>query len=104
MAFPPEMTKQTRNEALHKATETRKARAQVKRDLKAGEITLNEVLNKKTDPVVGKMRVRELLRAIPGVGTAKAATAMQIIGIAENRRVAGMSARQEAEILARFGN
>lgn len=104
MAFPPEMTKQQRNEALYKATETRKARAQIKRDLKNGEITLNEVLDKKQDPVVGKMKVRDLLRALPGVGSAKAATAMEIIGISETRRVSGMGPRQESEILARFGN
>lgn len=95
----PQMTNEQRAVALKKAAQVRKQRADVKKDLKAGNITLTEVLDKKNDPVIGKMRAYDLLRSLPGVGKAKATTLMERFNISDSRRVAGLGERQLEQIV-----
>lgn len=99
----PQMTNEQRAAALEKAATVRKERAQVKKDLKAGNITLTEVLDKKSDPVIGKMRATDLIKSLPGIGKAKSEKLMEQFGISETRRVAGLGQRQ-VEQLVEFYN
>ena len=64
----PELTPEQKREALKKAQEVRSKRAQVRADLKAGKMTLEGVLNKAEDEVIGKMRVAYLLESLPRIG------------------------------------
>ena len=99
----PTLTPEQRKAALAKAAKVRQERAGIKADLKAGKLTLAEVLKRaKKDDVVGKLKVKALLTSLPGVGAAKAAAIMEKIGISETRRLAGLGPVQVKELLAMF--
>ncbi len=103
MALPP-LTPEQRAAALEKAAAARRERAAVKNRLKYSSGSLAEVIEDgKTDAVIGKMKVTELLESLPGVGRVKAKAIMAEIGIAESRRVRGLGANQVAALLQRFG-
>ena len=98
------LTPEQRAEALQKAAVARKARADVKTSLKAGGLTLSEVLKSaESSDIVAKMRVSELLAAMPGLGKVRAAQVMERLGIAEKRRVRGLGSSQRAALLEEFG-
>ncbi len=99
----PKLTPEEKRRALAKAQEMRSRRAQLRRELKRGEITLKEVLAREDDEVVQKMRVSYLLQSLPQVGKVTTDKVMQDIGIHENRRVQGLGPRQRTELLQRFG-
>lgn len=97
----PTLTPEQRSAALAKAFEVRAARSAVLASLKTGEKTMPQVLAAaKTDSVVGKTKVAQLLKALPGFGPARATALMEQAGIAANRRVAGLGERQRAALLA----
>ena len=102
MALPP-LTPEQRAAALEKAAAARRERAAVKNQLKYSSGSLAEVLEDgKADPVIGKMKVTELLESMPGVGRVRAKAIMAEVGIAESRRVRGLGANQVAALLQRF--
>ena len=57
----------------------------------------------KENPVVGRITAKRLLMALPGIGAAKAQSAMTAIGISETRRVAGIGQRQAEKLIELFG-
>ncbi len=99
----PNLTPEQRAEALQKAAIVRKERADVKNRLKRGAVTLAEVIKDgSANDVIAKMKVSELVRAMPGIGNVRAQQLMDGIGIAENRRVRGLGANQRAALVAEF--
>ena len=100
----PQMTDEQRAEALKKAAETRARRAAFKQRIAAGELTCAEALEQIDDPAVGKMRVPQFITAFPGYGKAKAAKLMDAAGIAENRRLTGLGARQREALIDAIDN
>ncbi|MGI6132413.1 MAG: integration host factor, actinobacterial type [Bacillota bacterium] len=98
----PELTPEQKREALKKAQEVRSKRAQVRADLKAGSMTLEGVLNKAEDEVIGKMRVAYLLESLPRIGKVRSRQIMEEIGIDESRRVQGLGVRQKEALLKRL--
>lgn len=99
----PPLTPEQRAAALAKAAVARRERAAVKNRLKTSPGSLAGVIDGgKTDPVIGKMKVTELLEAMPGVGRVRARAIMAEVGIAESRRVRGLGANQVAALLRRF--
>lgn len=98
----PYLSPTVRGEALEKAHQIRSLRYQLRTEIKEGRITLQEILDKSEDEVIGKMRVKYLLESLPDVGRAKAAKAMEDIGIAALRRIQGLGERQKAELIQRF--
>lgn len=98
----PRLTAAERSEALAKAQQMRSRRAEVRRELKEGKLTLEKVLAQADDEIIGKMRVKYLLESLPQVGKITAAKLMQEVGIDEVRRVQGLGSRQKAELLARL--
>jgi hypothetical protein len=100
----PSLTAEQRAAALEKAAAARQVRADVKARLKTSDLTLAAVLQRATeDEVVAKLRVVDLLQAMPGVGTVRAHEIMQRIGIATSRRLRGLGAKQVSALLAEFG-
>ena len=95
----PNLTMEERTQALKKAQEMRSKRTAMRKKLKAGEITLEAVLNEKDDEIITRMRVKYLLESLPNVGKATTQKLMQEIGIDEARRVQGLGARQRAALL-----
>ncbi|AKK06027.1 MAG: integration host factor, actinobacterial type [Corynebacterium sp.] len=100
----PQLTDEQRKEALAKAAEARKARAELKEQLKRGDISLKEVLAKaSTDEIIGKTKVSALLESLPKVGKVKAKEIMEELEIAQTRRLRGLGDRQRRALLERFG-
>ena len=100
----PELTPEQRQEALAKAAEARKQRAELKASLKRGDTNLKEVLAKaESDKIIGKTKVSALLEALPKVGKVKAREIMEELEIAQTRRLRGLGDRQRRALLERFG-
>ena len=105
MAEPPKLTDAQRQAALEKAAEARRVRAEVKEQLKTGNMTLNQLFDRADkDEMVAKLKVLALLEALPGVGKVKARRTMEEIGIADSRRVQGLGPQQRTKLLETFGN
>jgi hypothetical protein len=98
----PTLTEEQRKEALAKAAEARKARAELKGQLKAETVTLKDVLSKQSDDIIGKMKVSAVLEALPGVGKVRARKIMEKLDISATRRVRGLGAKQKDALLAEF--
>lgn len=98
----PKLTDAQRKEALEKAKEARIKRAEIRDQLRSGKITLKQVLAKKDDPIIGRMKVSTLIETLPGYGKAKSEKVMSELQIAESRRLKGLGERQEAALLERL--
>ena len=96
----PSLTDAQRKEYLEKAAVVRKARAQVRKDLKAGKVSFSELMAKSDDPVIARIKVVTLLESLPGYGKARALALLNEVGIAETRKVQGLGSRQREELLA----
>ena len=94
----PQLTPEERQQALEKAKAARIKRAQVREDLKNGD-----VLAMKDDPIVGRMKASTLIETLPGYGKAKAEKIMKELDIAESRRLKGLGERQQKALLDRLG-
>jgi outer membrane protein TolC len=98
----PTLTDEQRREALAKAAEARKRRAELKGQLKAEKTTLRDVLGRPGDDVVGKMKVSSVLESLPGVGKVRARKIMERLDISASRRVRGLGAKQRDALLTEF--
>jgi hypothetical protein len=99
----PSLTPEQRQAALEKAAAARRERAEVKNRLKHSGASLAEVLREgKGNEVIGKMKVLDLLRSMPGLGEVRARQTMERIGISESRRVRGLGANQIAALEREF--
>ena len=68
----PTLTEEQRKDALAKAAEARRRRAELKAQLKSEKMSLREVLARQGDDTVGKMKVSSVLESLPGVGKVRA--------------------------------
>ena len=98
----PSLSDAERRAALKKAAEARQARAELKKKLKDGSVSLKDVLSKSDDPIVGRMKVGNLLEALPGVGKARASKKMEDLDISPTRRVQGLGSNQRQNLLKEF--
>ena len=97
----PQLTDEQRKAALEKAAAARHARAELREKIKAGDITLEEVLDSE-DPIASRMKVSALIESMPGYGKAKAAKIMDELNISASRRVKGLGARQREQLVEVF--
>ena len=94
----PQLTDEQRKAALDKAAKSRHDRAELRKKVKAGTVTLEEVLDS-DDPIATRMKVSALIEALPGYGKAKAAKVMSELDISPTRRVKGLGARQREQLI-----
>lgn len=99
---PPSITPEQRAAALEKARETRARRAAVRAGLADGTIKISEVLEM-DDPAATKMKVSAAIKSLPGYGPAKAEKLMTELGIAPEKRIGGLGARQRTAIIDALG-
>ena len=57
----PQMTEEQRKAALAKAAETRRKRSEVREKLKTGKLTAKKALAKRSDPIIGKIKVSQFI-------------------------------------------
>jgi hypothetical protein len=99
----PELDDEARRQALEKAAQARRVRAQLKQQLKSGEIDFAEVLRRaEDDEVVAKTKVSAVLEALPKVGKVRARKLMERLDISPSRRVRGLGANQREKLLEAF--
>lgn len=103
MNQPFSISDEVRREALLKAAAVRRERAELRRQLKAGDLSLSELLDRLDDDTVGKMKVLAVIESLPGVGKVKARRAMEEIDISESRRLRGLGSRQRSQLLDALG-
>ncbi|MXW42454.1 MAG: integration host factor [Acidimicrobiia bacterium] len=102
MPVPPQLTPEQRQDALAKAGEVRRIRADVKAKLKMRTMTLSELFAQaNNDEVVAGTKVLAVLESLPGLGKVKARRMMEEIGIADSRRIRGLGEQQRAALLER---
>jgi hypothetical protein len=98
----PTLNEEQRKQALAKAAEARRKRAEIKGELKSGKRNLKDILEVQGDDTVGKMKVSNVLESLPGVGKVKARKLMEELDISATRRIRGLGAKQKAALLAQF--
>jgi hypothetical protein len=98
----PTLTEEQRREALAKAALARKKRAEVKGQLKTGQLSLKNLLDRREDETIGKMKVSSVLESMPGVGKVRARKLMERLDISASRRVRGLGAKQKEALLVEF--
>jgi hypothetical protein len=100
-AHAPLRSLDQRMEALKRANDIRVKRAQLKKDLKDGQISIEEILR---DPpeYVSTAKVFDMLMAVPKFGRVKAARFLNTCRISQSKTVGGLSERQRAELIGLF--
>jgi len=84
----PALTPEQRAEALKKAAAARTARKELRDRIARGDETIPAVLDRaKTDTIVGKTKVADLLKSLPGYGPAKVSALLEQTGIDSSRAV-----------------
>jgi len=91
--LPPKLSPEERAAANSAAIAARQVRAAVKKSLGNGELSIFDVINS-VDPAIRKMRVRELLESVPGVGKLRAEAIIERAKISPTRRIAGLGVNQ----------
>jgi ribosomal protein L21 len=99
----PELDAESRRQALERAAEARKIRAELKQQLKSGEIDFAEVLRRaEEDEIVAKTKVSAVLEALPKVGKVRARKMMERLDISPSRRIRGLGVNQRDKLLREF--
>ena len=92
------MTPEQRAGALVKAAEARSARSALLAKVKSGDLTAQQIFER-DDEIAKKTRVVQVLRALPGYGTAKVTALMTACEIDEKRRVGGITSGQRTRLI-----
>lgn len=92
----PKLTDEQRAEASRKAAKARAERYEIKKRLGLGELKFEDVLEMEE---MQRIRVVELLKALPGVGRVKSVEIVYKLRIPENRRVQGLGHVQKARLV-----
>lgn len=94
MMAAPTMTPEQRAAALKKAREVRAKRSEVTKKLSMGIMSAADALKKVEDPIIGRMKVKSFVNALPGYGKVKTEKLLEELGIQETRRIKGLGSRQ----------
>jgi len=103
MGVPPQLTPAERVSALALAKAARQERAQIKSQIKSGEISIAEVIAlASTREAIAKMRVLEMVESKSGVGKIRGKALLEKLGISSTRRIQGLGRYQRAALLKEF--
>lgn len=94
----PDRSPSQRLEALKLANAVRTERAALKRDLKAGRLRIESVLQS-PPPCVHSAKVADIMLAVPRYGRVKVAKILQRCRISPSKTVIGLSERQRVELV-----
>ncbi len=98
-ATAPERSLLQRMDALARANQIRTKRAQLKRDLKSGRLSIHSLL---LDPpeYVETAKVFDLLLAVPKYGRVKVNKILVSCRISPSKTIGGLSERQRSELVS----
>jgi len=97
----PKRSLDQRMDALAKANEVRARRAELKRDLKAGRVSIGALLLDEP-PYLETAKVFDMLLALPKIGRVKATKILQSCRVSPSKTFGGLSERQRAELAGRL--
>ena len=97
----PERSPDQRLDALSRANEVRALRAQLKRDLKAGRVSIGPLLLD-PPPYLETAKVFDMLLALPKVGRVKATKLLQSCQVSPSKTFGGLSERERVELAERL--
>jgi hypothetical protein len=95
----PERSLDQRMDALKRANDIRSARAQLKRDLKAGRKSIHELLDSPPEFVL-TAKVFDMLLAVPKYGRVKTNRVLNQCRISPAKTIGGLSERQRKELVS----
>lgn len=95
----PERSLTQRMDALQKANEIRTRRAQLKRDLKGGRVSIHALLLDPPD-YVETAKVFDMLLAVPKYGRVKVNKILTQCRISPSKTIGGLSERQRSELVS----
>jgi hypothetical protein len=90
-------------EALKLANHIPVKRAQLKKDLKLGTVSIEQILGEPPE-YVSTAKVFDMLMAVPKFGRVKAARLLNQCRISPSKTVGGLSDRQRHELIALFNH
>lgn len=103
MSKPPQLSSAQRAAALESAKQARRTRATIKDQIKSGELKILHVIElASTNSAIGKMKLIDLLAAIPGVGKVRAASILDRLEISHSRRIQGLGVLQRSRLKREF--
>lgn len=103
MPIPPKLTPAQRVAALDAAKQARRTRAAVKNQIRTGELRILQVIElASTNEAIAKMRVFELIEAIPGIGKVRATSILDKLGISNTRKIQGLGVLQLQKLKREF--
>ena len=88
-------------EALKRANDIRVKRAQLKKDLKSGAVSIQQILAAPPE-FVSTAKVFDMLMAVPKFGRVKALRFLNQARISQSKTVGGLSDRQRTELIGLF--
>lgn len=99
----PHLSEEQRQQARDAATQARRRRADIKRGLRTGALSVADVVELAgDDEVVAHTKVIDILKSKPRVGEVRAAKVMERLQIAPNRRLRGLGRHQVAGLITEF--
>ena len=98
----PERSSQERLSALEEANRIRFARADAKRGLKSGDVSLYELLMDPSEELRGA-KVEEMLLAVRGMGRVKVTRMLREAGISRSKTLVGLTHGQRDRLLRALG-
>jgi hypothetical protein len=87
-----------RMDALRRANDIRSRRAQLKRDLKTGDVSITAIIAAPPE-FVKTAKVYDMLMAVPKYGKVKATRFLNHCRISQGKTIDGLSERQRSELL-----
>lgn len=98
----PDRSREQRLRALEIANRVRSERSVLKRDVKAGRVSLLAVLERPPSCAEG-MKVLDVLLAAPKVGRSRSTAWLRAAGVSPSRSLAGLTVRQRAQLVRLIG-
>jgi hypothetical protein len=95
----PERSLMQRMEALQRANDIRTRRAQLKRDLKGGRVSIHQLLLE-PPTYVETAKVFDMMLAVPKYGRVKVNKILQQCRISPSKTIGGLSERQRTELVS----
>lgn len=88
-------------EALKRANGIRSQRARLKKDLKQGNVKIDDILSEPPE-FIKTAKVVDVLLAVPNCGKVKSTKVLNHCRISPNKTVGGLSERQRRELVTFF--